>query len=303
MSENKLTGRQGAPVWGIFIFFAGMVFFLQTVDVFPWGIWKIFWRLWPVIIIIAGLNILLQRYNKWLVSLLILAIFSACLGIAVWQYDAPAPSGNVAGSYTVPLDDIQQANIELRLSGGDFTIDSLPPDSPNLVEVTSELGYTENGMNANFQRRESGGRLYLKTEQDNWPPWQSRNHKWTISFSRNIPLTLNIKSAGSTTVLDLSRLKIPELHLTVDAGNYKITLPAASNTSNMEITTNVTYMEVNIPVGATARIQTGLALGAFITDTTLFPKRGDYYISDNFEESSNRIYLAIHTTVGIVRIK
>ena len=85
MSENKLTGRHGAPVWGIFIFFAGTVFFLQTVDVFPWGIWKILWRLWPVIIIIAGLNILLQRHNKWLVSLLILAIFSACLGIAIWQ--------------------------------------------------------------------------------------------------------------------------------------------------------------------------------------------------------------------------
>jgi len=76
----------GIPVWGIFLVFLGIVFLLQTLDVLHWGLWGILWRFWPVLIIVAGLGILLRRCNAWLVSLLVLAIFGACLGISIWQY-------------------------------------------------------------------------------------------------------------------------------------------------------------------------------------------------------------------------
>ncbi|MDD4875655.1 MAG: DUF5668 domain-containing protein [Dehalococcoidales bacterium] len=76
----------GVPVWGIFLVFLGIVFLLQTLNVLHWSIWGTLWRFWPVLFIITGLDILLRRYNVWLVSMLILAILGACLGIAVWQH-------------------------------------------------------------------------------------------------------------------------------------------------------------------------------------------------------------------------
>ena len=86
MSEEKSPRVIGVPVWGIFLVFLGIVFLLQTLDVLPWGLWGTLWRFWPVLIIITGLGILLRHYNVWLVSLLILVVLGAGLGIAIWQY-------------------------------------------------------------------------------------------------------------------------------------------------------------------------------------------------------------------------
>ncbi len=93
MSEKRPHRVVGAPIWGIFLLFLGVVFLLQTLNVLPWGLWGTLWRFWPVLIIIIGLGILLHRYNVWLVSLLILAILGACLGIAIWQYEVILWSG------------------------------------------------------------------------------------------------------------------------------------------------------------------------------------------------------------------
>ena len=86
MPEEKSSRVIGVPVRGIFLVFLGIIFLLQTLDVLPWGLWKTLWRFWPVLIIITGLGILLRRYNVWLISLLVLVVLGAGLGIAIWQY-------------------------------------------------------------------------------------------------------------------------------------------------------------------------------------------------------------------------
>lgn len=90
MSEEKGQREHNIPIWGIFLLFMGIVFLSQSLGVLPWGLWETLWRFWPVLIIIIGLGILLKRQNVWLVSILILALLFACLGIAYWQYRSPA---------------------------------------------------------------------------------------------------------------------------------------------------------------------------------------------------------------------
>lgn len=68
MSEKKQQQSHGALIWGIILLFLGIVFLLQVLDVLPWGVWGTLWRFCPVLIIIIGLNILLSRYNPWVVA-------------------------------------------------------------------------------------------------------------------------------------------------------------------------------------------------------------------------------------------
>lgn len=86
MSEPKPPRGHHVPLFGIFLVLLGIVLLLQTFQVLPWALWEVLWRFWPVLIIIIGLNILLRRYNPWLVSALVLALLVACLGLAIWQY-------------------------------------------------------------------------------------------------------------------------------------------------------------------------------------------------------------------------
>ncbi len=62
-------------------------------------------------------------------------------------------------------------------------------------------------------------------------------------------------------------------------------------------------MAVTIPDGVAARIHVDTSLSTFDVDESRFPKQGDYYISDDFDATRNRIYLEIDCDVGRVQVK
>ncbi len=303
MSEKESLRVVGVPIWGILLLFLGVVFLLQTLNVLPWGLWETLWRFWPVLIIIIGLGILLRRYNVWLVSLLVLTMLGACLGIAIWQYGSPSPAGTVTRSYSEPIGNMEYAQIEVDFTAGSLTIGSLPPGSPNFVEAASEARNSHGSMNVDFHRQDGEGKLYLSTERANQPFWGGDGIRWDINLTGSIPLTINIKSAASNMELELSELKVSELRLDIDAGNCKVTMPSSADTTHVYIKADVANIELTIPDGVAAKIWADIDLSAFDVDESRFPKQGDYYISDNFDTAQNRIYLEIDCDVGRVQVK
>jgi len=301
MSGEKPQRVVGVSIWGIFLLFLGIVFLLQTLNILPWGLWGTLWRFWPVLIIIIGLGILLRRYNVWLVSLLVLAIFGACLGIAIWQYGSPLPSGMVTESYSEPLGDMERAQIEIDFSAGSITIGSLPPGSPNFVEVDSEVRDSRETINVDFHQQDGEGKVYLSTVNQ-WF-WGEGVVKWEVRFTKSIPLVINIKSAASNIELNLSELRVTEIQLDIDAGNCKITTPSSAGTSDIEIEADAANIEVTIPDGVAAKIRLDTNLCALDVNKSRFSQQGDYYVSDNFNTAQNRIYLIIDCDVGRVQVR
>ncbi len=100
--ENRPGGRY-VPIWGIMLLFLGIVFLLQNFGLLSWAIWGTLWRFWPVLLIMTGLGIMLRRFNVWLVSLLMVALLLACLGIAIWQSGADFPAVQGMGEIDINL--------------------------------------------------------------------------------------------------------------------------------------------------------------------------------------------------------
>jgi hypothetical protein len=303
MSEKEPQRAVGIPIWGIFLLFLGIVFLLQALDVLPWGLWGTLWRFWPVLIIIIGLGILLRRYNVWLISLLILAILGACLGIAIWQYGVSPPGGTVIGSYSEPLGEIQHAEVEVDFDAGSLTMLSLPSGSANLVEATSEVRDDTGGIRVNFNRQGSEGRLYLTTERVGRGFWEEFGVRWEVKFTRNATLTFNIEAAASNVALDFSQLKVTELQLDIDAGNCTVRMPVPTGITHAYIDADAANVEVIIPEGVEARIRADADLCNLDIDESRFSRQGDYYISSDFYTSPNRIDLEINCDLGRVGVK
>jgi hypothetical protein len=49
--------RKGAPTAAIALVVLGVVLLMQTTEILPWDVWVELWRFWPVLIIIAGINL------------------------------------------------------------------------------------------------------------------------------------------------------------------------------------------------------------------------------------------------------
>ncbi len=196
---------------------------------------------------------------------------------------------------------MEQAQIEVDFSVGSLTLSSLPSGSLNFVEADSPVRKGNTDMIADFRRQGNEGRLSLSKEKVNQP--FEDNNRYQVSLARNIPLTLNVKSAASDTELDLSQLEVTELRLDVDAGNCKVMMPSSVDTTNAYIKTDVANLEISIPEGVAARIQARTGLSALDINESRFPKRGDYYISDSFDTAQKRVYLEINSDVGRVQVK
>lgn len=301
MSEQKQQRERPAPMWGIFLLFLGTVFLLQTLNILPWGLWENLWRFWPVLIIIIGLSILLRRYNPWLVSGLILVLLFACLGIAYWQYSPHLPGGETTKSYSEPLGSLEHAQIEIDFSAGSLNISSLPLNSPNFVEADSEA---RNGnMLVAFQSQDSEGTLHLKTDQVDRRFPNEAGSRWEVSFTRNIPLTIEVKSAASNLELDLSELEVTELQMDIDIGNSIVKMPFSAGTTLAYIKADLANVEVTIPEGVAAKLKIDTDLSVLNVNESRFPKKGDYYISPNFESAENRIELELDCDLSRVQVK
>jgi len=296
MPEQKSQRERHVPVFGILLLFLGVVFLLQNFNVLPWALWETLWRFWPVLIIIIGLSILLKRWNPWLVSIVVLALLCACLGLAIWQYGPSLPAEETTTSYAEPLGNLERAKIQLDFTPGSLTVGSLPSSSQNFIEVDSKARNGDRSVKADFHRLGNEGSLHLSTADE-------ANTGWDIRLTRNIPLMMDIKSAVSSMELDLSQLEVTELRMDIDVGTCTMKMPSSAGITSVYIEADVANVEVTIPDGVAAKLKADVDLGLFKVDEDRFPRKNDYYVSRNFDDAENRIELELDCDIGRVQVK
>ena len=108
MNNNTYRRSLVGPV--ILIGF-GVILLLNNLGLLSWTIWDTLFRLWPVILIAIGLDILIGRRSLW-GSLLSAALVLAIFGGAIWLF-ASRPAGGEA----VTTEQISQP------LGGDVSLD------------------------------------------------------------------------------------------------------------------------------------------------------------------------------------
>ncbi len=294
MSATR-TPREGrVPIGGVILLFLGIVFLLQTLGILPWGVWGVLWRFWPVVLIIVGLGILLRHYNHRLVSLLLLALLFACLGIAVWQYHAHAPA--TASSYTQPSSGLESAQIKINFAAGRLTVASLAAASPDLVEVKSD----QPDLSTDFQKQNGAAQLHLSIERGKGNV--GGDTRWDVALTRTMPLVLDVEAAASDARLDFGELKVTTLGLNLDAGNFVVRMPSAGVVTG-DVQADLSNLELTVPDGVAARLKVTGDLSSIEVDQGRFPKNGDYYLSPGFETAKNRVDMTIECHLGRLQVK
>ncbi|MFC1899236.1 LiaI-LiaF-like domain-containing protein [Chloroflexota bacterium] len=301
MAGKKQQEIISVSIWGVFLLFTGIVFLLQTLDILPWRLWKDLWRFWPVLIIVTGLGILLRRLNAWVMSLLVMAIFAACLLMAIWQYDAPLSNELRITDYSQQLGSLESANIDIDFNIGSLNIYDLPSGSDELIEVEFETSSGLDDITMDFDEKDSEGNLYVFVR--NCKFWPEDDFSGEIGLTRKVPLNLNISSVASNVDFDLAELDIEELTLEMNAGNCTVTLPEEANDSDIRIEANAANIDITVPEGTVVRINVNTNVGAIDIDEGRFPRQDSYYMSANFDEAEYRVELELECNVGRIQVK
>ena len=299
---------RGGLVWPVILIGAGVIFLLNNLGVLSWGVWESLWRLWPLLLIAIGLDILIGRRSIWgslVVALLLVAALVAAVSLGVPGAISGAGGAEVDRTENIShvLQGASSADVEISFGTGNLQVSALA-ESNALAEGKVDLSRNERLTD---DYRETGGvaRLRLESQNSGFTFGSGNvsmdNKRWELALNRDIPMTLKISTGVGRSTLDLARLKLTQLKINGGVGQTGVTLPSQGRL-DAEIDSGVGDVTVTIPQGMAARIQVDRGLGS-VDVSGGFSRRGDQYTSADFSTAANRVELRVNGGIGRIVIR
>ena len=254
-------------VWPLAWIAVGSVLLLSTTQVIETSPGELIGEWWPVVPIVIG---------AWF------------LVAAVWPWRRP-----IAESLSLPLEGAAEGDVRIRFGGGELELGRAPVGA--LVEGTFLGGVT--------YRRDGPGSVELEPDAARAFPLWDRLPRWRLGLNGEVPLELRVESGAARVSLDLTELLVRRVELKTGASETELTLPRAAGASTARVEAGAASVDVRVPPDVAARIRSRMALGSTSVDEGRFPRRGDVYESEGYEQAPNRVEIEIAGGMGSVHVR
>lgn len=304
VTTDRIKRRRNPDFLGpIILIGIGFVLLLNNMNVLGWEIWIALLRLWPLILVAVGLDMMIGRQSIW-GSFVVAFLFIGMVAFGIYYLGiSPTYSGQPLSTEQISqsLEGATRAQIELNPGVGGIQLAAAKGDSTDLIFGAISLDSNQRvtrdfrlaGDVAQYTLRESSGGFNLF-----FPIRSGRG--WNLQLSRQVPIALTIKNGIGDAAIDLRDVTLSDLRMNVGIGNTTITLSAKGNYS-AKVDGGIGNLNLSIPQGVAARIRTNQGLGN-LSVSGQFPRQGDLYVSAGFDTAQNRVDLTVSGGIGNVNL-
>ena len=297
-----------APLVLIFI---GVVFLLENTGYLPPNFWVNLWRLWPLLLVLAGIELLLANRIPWFIL--------AGLAVVVLIVGAIAVNANVATPVTrttatqadTDVGGAAEAAVSVRFGAGQLTVGPLAEPRPAQLASMSYTGPPEMAPQANYTVLPGGlGRLDYQVSGRSGPGFlpfaggRSGSPRMELSLSPEVPISsLNLQTGATEARLDLSSLRVSNIEMSVGAATTSVRLPEKAGLTTMHVSGGASTITLEIPQGVAARIQHHGGLSTLNVDQNRFPSVGEgQYRSADYDTAPNKVDVTLETGVTTIQV-
>jgi hypothetical protein len=302
--DEPKAGRSGL-VGPILLIALGIFFLLSNLGVVTWSFWEAAARLWPIVLIALGLDLLVGR-RSLVGSMLVLLVTVGMLAAGLFWIGPDMRGGErVTDNVSQPLNGAESAQVDINFGVGDLHLSDLPAGSSLLIEGTLryddrqpqrvEQSFAVRSGVAHYELAARGSATGL--------PFGGRGpmHSWDLALNRDVPMALSIRTGVGTSDLDLRSLNLSRLTIESGVGQTTVHMPAQGQV-NSTINGGVGELIIEIPDGLPARIdvRTGLGNSQISGD---FVRDGNVYTSPGYDTAVDRLDLDLRAGVGQVTVR
>ena len=296
---------RGGLVGPILLIGLGLVFLLTNLGMLSTSIWGVLLRIWPVILIAIGVDLLIGRRSLWgllLALVLILAVLAGGLWIGGVRIGSIQRGQRVEGqAVTQPLGGATRGMVRVDPAIGVVEAGALEAGSKNLVEGNIAL---PRGADLTKAASVSGGTASLTLRMNGSWFGPSINDddsmRWTLNINRDVPLDLHFNIIAGQGLLDLSQLKIEALDVESVFGQAKVTLPAGSYRAHVSGVFGQTI--VTLPTNAGVKVKVSAVFGSSSVPSG-YTRAGDWFYSPNYDSAATKIELTAEEVFGQVIVR
>jgi len=284
---------------------AGTILLLNTLGILEWSIWWTILRLWPVLLIAAGLDLLLGRYSIWGSLLAVTLVIAVVVG-ALWLSEAGlgGTGGVTAEEIRQPLDGVTQAEVLIDPGVGVLRVEALP-ESANLVEGVVHLGNAEQ-VSQEYSQSDGRARFALKTtEGEPWTPFfagPDERRAWALGLSPAPDLALSTSLGLGDAELDLTHLSLSELRTKMGIGLTEIILPDSGG-YQAKIDSAIGVTTILIPDGPAVRIHVDSGIATRELPDGYQEQGENVYLSPGYATAGEKVDIYVSQPIGVLRIQ
>jgi hypothetical protein len=276
----------------------GIVLFLSNLGVLDWSLWDALWRLWPLILIGIGLDLMLRRKRFFglIAGLCVAGIF---ILVVLFLHDRQGPM--VTETISQSLEDAKQAQVILDAGVAQLNL-SASRNPGKLIEGTVRTGKLAK-LKVTYQRNGDSGKFKLKQKSRGFAflSFGKRNPEWNLKLTREIPLALEVDTGVGRSDLDLSGVQITSLDMNTGVGQTTVTLPG-KGTLKVDMDGGIGEVTIRIPNTLAARIHAKSGIGS-VDVSGPFRKEGNDWISEDYQTATDKVDLDIKGGIGTIDIK
>lgn len=279
----------------------GVIFLLGNLGYLSFTGWDLVLKLWPILLVALGLDLLLGRSRPWsaavgvLVGLLMTAVI-----FGVIMNTPPAVAGPVE-EVSLNLNSAARARGYINMPVGKLTLMG-GAEGDRLLEgditlwngETLNKSVTHSADQATF-RLESRG-IVMIMPFGSGPNQQS----WQLRLNPAPVYTLDYQMAVGESEFDLTQLKLNGLSIQQAVGKTVIKLPE-SGSFNVTIQAAIGETIIRLPKGAPVRIRMDRALTS-TTQPADFTASGRYVSSPSYMAGSS-MEISVSQAIGVIRVE
>jgi cell wall-active antibiotic response 4TMS protein YvqF len=291
------------------LIFIGGVFLLQNAGYLPPNVWMNLWRFWPLVLVLAGIELLLAHRVPWLalVGLAAVVLIVGAVASGASLSTSPAQAAVTRTSQT-DLSGATQAAVTVRFGAGQLNIGPLVQSAENQLATMAYEGPPDLAPQASYSPDGGTGQLAYQVN-GHWPGFTpfvgSRSDaRMDLNLSPTVPITsLTVQTGATDAHLDLSSLRVGSLDVSVGAASTWIRLPEAATMTNAHISGGAATITLEIPPGVGAQIRHRGGLSTVNVDQTRFPSVGDgVYRSSDYGSAANNVDISFETGVTSIQV-
>lgn len=301
--------RRRGVIGPLILVFIGCVFLLQNAGYLPPNFWVNLWRLWPVVLVLAGVELLLGSRVPWLIlaalSLAVLVVGTAAILSPSWTGPVAAP---VSITATVDLSGAQKAALTVRFDAGELNVAAIEQPVVTQLATLTYSGPEALAPQPRYSPNGDTGRLDISPEDvahRGFLPFGDRSGTPRLDLNLNpaTPISsLSIKAGATNARLDLSALHVTDVDASLGAASTWLRVPQAAGATTVRMSGGASNVNIEVPPGVAARIRFRGGMSTISVDQTRFPAIGENaYQSSDFDSNPNSADITIDG--GLTRIQ